>query len=201
MRRSARFPLAAFVVKMRIIAGDFRGRRLHHPPPKSYRIRPTLDRVRESVFNIIAGKVQGARVLDLFAGTGAMGMEALSRGAQFCAFVDNGPQAVRLIRENVRLLAVEDRSRIMQEKVSSAISRLCSEGELFDLIFMDPPYGRGYIDKTLQIVGPVAGSETVVISEQHKSDGPPLVPLSAWQKKLDRKYGDTLISLYCKLTL
>ena len=78
---------------MRIIAGAFRGRRLH--APKGNRIRPTIDRVREAVFNMIAGEVPGARVLDLFAGTGAMGLEALSRGAHFCFFVDNGAEAVR----------------------------------------------------------------------------------------------------------
>jgi 16S rRNA (guanine(966)-N(2))-methyltransferase RsmD len=184
---------------MRIIAGDFRGRRLHSP--KSYRIRPTIDRVRESVFNIIAGVVPGAKVLDLFAGTGAMGLEALSRGAQFCFFVDNGAEAVRIIRENVQLCAAMDRSRIIQGKVSSAIVRLCSEGELFDLIFMDPPYGKGYMEKTLQIIGPVASDTTLVIAEQHIKDEPPLVPVLVWQKKLDRKYGDTLISVYSRLTI
>ena len=131
---------------MRIIAGAFRGRRLH--APKGNRIRPTIDRVREAIFNIIAAEVAGAKVLDLFAGTGAMGLEALSRGAQFCCFVDQGEEAVRLIRENVQLCGVQDRSRIIQGPAASAIRRLGSENELFDLIFMDPPYGKGYIEKT-----------------------------------------------------
>ena len=126
---------------MRIIAGAFRGRLLR--APKGNRIRPTIDRVRESIFNIIAAEVAGAKVLDLFAGTGAMGLEALSRGAQFCCFVDQGEEAVRLIRENVQLCAAQERSRIIQGPAASAIRRLGSENELFDLIFMDPPYGKG----------------------------------------------------------
>ena len=160
--------------------------------------RPTIDRVRESVFNIIAGKVQGAKVLDLFAGTGAMGLEALSRGARFCFFVDKGPEAVRLIRENVQLCAAQDISRIIQAPVASAIGRLSSENELFDLIFMDPPYGKGYIEEAFEIVGAVALNDALVIAERHVKDKPPLVP-ELWQKDRERRYGDTLISVYSKL--
>jgi len=181
---------------MRIIAGAFRGRRLH--TPKDSRIRPTIDRVRESVFNIIAGKVPGAKVLDLFAGTGAMGLEALSRGARLCFFVDKGPEAVRLIRENVRLCAAQDMSRIIQAPAASAIVRLSSENELFDLIFMDPPYGEGYIEETFEIVGEVALNDALVIAERHVKDKPPLVP-QIWQTDRERRYGDTLISVYSKL--
>jgi 16S rRNA (guanine966-N2)-methyltransferase len=181
---------------MRIIAGAFRGRRLH--APKGDRIRPTIDRVRESVFNMIAEKVPGAKVLDLFAGTGAMGLEALSRGAKFCLFVDKGTEALHLIRENVLLCAAQDRSRIIQGAVALAIRRLGSENELFDLIFMDPPYGKGYIEKTLQIVGAVAGNDALVIAELHIKDKPPLVS-AIWQKDRERRYGDTLISVYSRL--
>jgi 16S rRNA (guanine(966)-N(2))-methyltransferase RsmD len=186
---------------MRIIAGEFRGRRLHSPSSNNYKIRPTIDKVREAVFNIIAGKVSGAKVLDLFAGTGAMGMEAISRGAQFCCFVDSGAEAIRIIRENVQLCAAHDRSRIIHGKVSSAITRLSSAGELFDLIFMDPPYGKGLIEKTLQIIGPVANNETLVIAERHVKDEPPLVPVLMWEEKFNRRYGDTLISVYSRLTI
>ena len=178
---------------MRIIAGAFRGRRLH--APKSNRIRPTIDRVREAVFNMIAPEVPGAKVLDLFAGTGAMGLEALSRGAHFCFFVDKSSEAVSLIGENVQLCAAQDRSRIIRGSAASAIRRLGSENELFDLIFMDPPYGKGYIEKTLEIVGAIARDDALVIAEQHIKDKPPLVP-AIWRKDRERKYGDTLISVY-----
>jgi 16S rRNA (guanine966-N2)-methyltransferase len=180
---------------MRIIAGAFRGRRLH--TPKSNRIRPTIDRVREAVFSIISGQVRGAKVLDLFAGTGAMGLEALSRGANYCFFVDNGGEAVSLIRENVQLCAAQDSSRVIKEPVASAIRRLGSENELFDLIFMDPPYGQGYIERTLEIVGAVARNDALVIAEHHIKDKPPLVP-EIWQKDRERRYGDTLISVYSR---
>ena len=180
---------------MRIIAGAFRGRRLH--APKGDRIRPTADKVREAVFNMIAGEVQGAKVLDLFAGTGAMGLEALSRGAHFCFFVDNGSEAVSIIRENVQMCASQDRSRIIQAPAASAIRRLGSENELFDLIFMDPPYAKGYIDKTLEIVGEVARNDALVIAERHIKDKPPQVP-AIWRKDRDRRYGDALISIYSR---
>jgi 16S rRNA (guanine966-N2)-methyltransferase len=183
---------------MRIIAGDFRGRRLH--APKGYSIRPTIDRVRESVFNIIAAKVPGAKVLDLFAGTGAMGLEALSRGARFCLFVDKRAEAVRLIRDNVQLCAVQDRSRIIQGSANAVIRRLRLEGELFDLVFMDPPYGKGYIEKILQIIGGVVRDDTLVIGEQHVKDKLPLVP-AMWQTDSERRYGDTLISVYSSPTV
>ena len=182
---------------MRIIAGAFRGRRLH--APKGKRIRPTIDRVREAIFNIIAAELAGAKVLDLFAGTGAMGLEALSRGAQFSMFVDQGEEAVRLIRENVQLCGVEDRSRIIQGPAAQAIRRLGSGNELFDLIFMDPPYGKGYIEKTLDILGEVARDDALVIAEHHVKDEAPQVS-GIWQLDRERRYGDTLISVYSRLS-
>jgi 16S rRNA (guanine(966)-N(2))-methyltransferase RsmD len=181
---------------MRIIAGAFRGRLLH--APKGKRIRPTIDKVRESIFNIIAAEVADAKVLDLFAGTGAMGLEALSRGAQFCCFVDQGDEAVRLIRENVQLCGAQERSRIISGSAASAIRRLGSENEQFDIIFLDPPYGKGFIEKNLQIIGDVAQNDALVIAEQHIKDEPPKVS-EIWQKDRERRYGDTLISVYSKL--
>jgi 16S rRNA (guanine(966)-N(2))-methyltransferase RsmD len=181
---------------MRIIAGAFRGRRLH--APKDSRIRPTSDRVREAVFNIIAAQVEGASVLDLFAGTGAMGLEALSRGARFCLFVDQGAEAMRLIGANVRLCGAQERSRMVQGPVGSVVRRLCSENELFDVIFMDPPYGKGYIEQSLEVVGGVAADGALVVAERHVRDEPPKVP-GIWQEPRERRYGDTLISVYSRL--
>ncbi len=182
---------------MRIIAGACRGRRLHSP--KGDRIRPTIDRVREAVFNIISVRVPDAKVLDLFAGTGAMGLEALSRGAQFCLFVDKSAEAVHLIRENVQMCAAQDSSRIIHGPADSAVRRLNSENELFDLIFMDPPYGKGYIEETLKIVAAVAREDALVIAEQHVKDKPPQVP-AIWQMDRERRYGDTLILVYSRST-
>ncbi len=183
---------------MRIISGAFRGRRLHSP--KGDKIRPTIDRVRESIFNIIAAKVPDSKVLDLFAGTGAMGLEALSRGARNCFFVDQSVQAVHLIRENVQMCAAQDRSRVIHGPVGSAIQRLNSENELFDIIFMDPPYGKGYIQKTLEIIDAVAGSDALVVAEQHIKDQSPRIP-PIWQVDRERRYGDVLITFYSRIAI
>ncbi|MDR3553177.1 MAG: 16S rRNA (guanine(966)-N(2))-methyltransferase RsmD [Syntrophobacteraceae bacterium] len=181
---------------MRIISGDFRGRRLH--APGSDRIRPTIDRVREAVFSMIAEYVPDARVLDLFAGTGAVGLEALSRGARFCSFVDNGAEALRLIRENVALCGAQESARVINATVASALRRLEAEKELFDLVFLDPPYGKGYVEQTLDMIGPVAGESALVIAESHVKDlRQPISDLS-WQKERERRYGDTLISIYSR---
>lgn len=181
---------------MRIIAGAFRRRRLQ--TPNSAGIRPTSDRVREAVFSMIAEHVPDARVLDLFAGTGALGLEALSRGARFCCFVDNGAEALRLVRANILLCSAQDRSRIIAGTVASALRRLESENEPFDLVFLDPPYGKGYVEETLHIIGPVAGAGALVIAERHVKDLHQPISDPAWQEDRERRYGDTLISIYSR---
>jgi 16S rRNA (guanine966-N2)-methyltransferase len=180
---------------MRVIAGAFRGRRLH--TPKGDKIRPTIDKVREAIFNIVASEVPDAKVLDLFAGTGAMGLEALSRGAAECVFVDQSDEAVRLIRENAALCGAQDKVRIIREAIPSAIRRLASKNELFDLIFMDPPYGQGHIEKSLGVLETVAGPDALVIAESHVKDETP-TRLTVWSKDRERRYGDTLISIYSR---
>ncbi len=181
---------------MRVIAGAFRGRRLH--APKGPGIRPTIDRVREAVFNIIASEVPDAQVLDLFAGTGAMGIEALSRGAARCVFVDQSAEAVRLVRENLELCGVEDRALVIRDGVPSAIRGLAARGERFELIFIDPPYGRGHLEKTMDILDAVAAPGALAVAEHFIKDESP-VGLKIWTKKTERRYGDTLISIYSKL--
>lgn len=180
---------------MRIIAGAFRGRRLH--APRGDRIRPTTDKVREAIFSMIASDVPGARVLDLFAGTGAMGLEALSRGAALAVFVDQSAEAVRLIRENAALCGVRDSARVFQEGITTAVRRLASLGERFDLVFADPPYGKGLIEKTLDILGAVAAPDALLVAEQHVKDSLPQIP-GGWNKYRERRYGDTLIQLFLR---
>jgi 16S rRNA (guanine966-N2)-methyltransferase len=134
---------------MRIVGGQFRGRAL--VAPKTAAIRPTADRLRESLFNILAhaygDPVAGARVLDLFAGTGALGLEALSRGAAFVLFVDNRSDARALIRENVAALRAGGATRIFRRDAA----RLGPVHPLppFSLAFLDPPYGRGLAEMSL----------------------------------------------------
>ncbi|MBZ9934739.1 16S rRNA (guanine(966)-N(2))-methyltransferase RsmD [Mesorhizobium sp. BR1-1-16] len=128
---------------MRIVGGEWRGRTLG--APKSQAIRPTSDRLRESLFNVLAHgydhKVAGARVLDLFAGTGALGLEAMSRGASYALFVDEGVEARGLIRQNIETLGLTGRTRLFRRDAT----KLGPAGTVapFDLVFADPPYDRG----------------------------------------------------------
>ena len=134
---------------MRIVAGRFRGAALD--TPKSYDIRPTSDRVREAIFNILAHglgvSLEGARVLDLFAGTGAMGLEALSRGAAYVLFVEDNAEARGLIRRNVETLGATGTTRIYRRDATKP----GGPGTLrpFDVLFADPPYGKGLAEKAL----------------------------------------------------
>jgi 16S rRNA (guanine966-N2)-methyltransferase len=134
---------------MRVVGGRLRGRTL--ATPKSQAIRPTADRLREALFNILThaygGPVDGARVLDLFAGTGALGIEALSRGAAFALFIDDGAEARALLRENVTTLGLGGASRIFRRDATKLgpVHPL----EPFTLAFFDPPYGQGLAEKAL----------------------------------------------------
>ncbi|MEN6486971.1 MAG: 16S rRNA (guanine(966)-N(2))-methyltransferase RsmD [Syntrophobacteraceae bacterium] len=178
---------------MRIVAGEFRGRRLH--VPRGEQIRPTTDRVREAIFSIVSPHIAEARVLDLFAGTGAMGLEALSRGAASAVFVDQRREAVRLVGSNIDLCGARDRARIVQGPVERAIRRLADGGEKFDLVFMDPPYGMGYVERTLPHLGEIAAEGVLVVAEHHVKD---ILPdrVGEWMRVRERRYGDTLVSFF-----
>jgi 16S rRNA (guanine966-N2)-methyltransferase len=134
---------------MRIVGGTFRGRALAGPNTQA--IRPTADRLRESIFNILAhayaDPVTGSRVLDLFAGTGALGLEALSRGAAFALFVDDGAEARAIIRQNVQTLGVAGVSRIFRRDATRLGD--VHPNEPFSLAFLDPPYGKRLAEKAL----------------------------------------------------
>src|SRR5438067_1484477 len=125
---------------MRIISGEARGRVLKTRSGQG--TRPTDARAREMLFNILGDRVPDARFLDLYAGTGAVGLEALSRGAARCVFIEQNAVAVRAIRENVRVLGWQDRAQIWHATVKSALPRLVEAGEQFDIVFADPPFIR-----------------------------------------------------------
>ena len=129
---------------MRVISGTARGRKLKEL--QGMDTRPTTDKVKESMFNIVQFDIEGRRVLDLFGGTGQLGLEALSRGAAFCTFVDQRREAAALIRENIRLTGFSDRARVVQ---GEALSFLSACREKFDLVFLDPPYGSGLLEEAL----------------------------------------------------
>jgi 16S rRNA (guanine(966)-N(2))-methyltransferase RsmD len=129
---------------MRVITGTARGRKLREPLDN--KIRPTTDMVKEAIFNIVQFDVEGRKVLDLFAGTGQLGIEALSRGAESVTFVDEATAAIRLVKDNLKSTELEGRANVIQGDSISFLAR----GEKFDLIFLDPPYDTGLLDKALQ---------------------------------------------------
>ncbi len=140
---------------MRIISGSARGRKLTSPPGQGLSIRPTSDRAREALFNIIGSHVEQAAVLDLFAGTGAMGLEAFSRGARSVTFVDNNRLALELIRKNIETCFPSAASRltIIQHDLRQGLPLKLLQKKLlspFDLVFLDPPYSQGLCQRILQ---------------------------------------------------
>ncbi|MDU9003064.1 16S rRNA (guanine(966)-N(2))-methyltransferase RsmD [Sedimentitalea todarodis] len=179
---------------MRIIAGRFRGRALASvgKGDSAAHLRPTTDRVRESLFNVLAHRhdLEGARVLDLFAGTGALGLEALSRGAAHVTFVDDGRVAGQLIRKNIDLMD----SQLQTHLIRRDATRLPScPGEPCDLVFLDPPYGMALGQRALSTVteaGWVAHDALVVWEENAPMPAPVGFGLID-----SRKYGDTHITL------
>lgn len=182
---------------MRIVGGKHKGHSI--APPSGSATRPTSDRVRESVFNILAHgidglELEGARVLDLFAGTGAMGLEAISRGARFCQFVDDSAEARGLIRRNADALGVIGLAKIWRRDATNLGP--CAPQPGFDLVFADPPYGKGLGEKALTSL--VSGEwlnpgAIVVLEEAAKAVVPAIEGLSLID---ERTYGDTVIRFF-----
>lgn len=135
---------------MRVITGKYRGRTIQGPKHKG--LRPTADRVKEALFNIIGARIDGAVVLDLFAGTGGVGIEALSRGAHAVVFSDVNPQSIKLLRQNLAFLDPEDNVRVLQLRAEKTLELMAEEKQQFDLIFVDPPYEAGLFEKTVQSI-------------------------------------------------
>ena len=126
-----------------------------------------------------------------------MGLEARSRGAALSVFVDRSADSVRLIRENIELCKAESKSRVIREPALSAIRRLASQNELFDVIFLDPPYGKGFIQETLELLETVAQADAIAVAEHHVKDASPETS-GPWVKDRERRYGDTQISIYSR---
>ncbi|MGE5582623.1 MAG: 16S rRNA (guanine(966)-N(2))-methyltransferase RsmD [Bacillota bacterium] len=172
---------------MRVIAGKYKGRNLKGP--KHEGLRPTADRVKEALFNIIGARINGSRFLDLFAGSGGIGIEALSRGADLVVFNDANSSSIKLLRENLTIIDPEDRYRLFQLPAERALEILNKEGDSFDLIFLDPPFQAGLVPKTLA---------AIAIKKLLKEDGilivehPTQVRIEnpEFTEFLSRKYGD-----------
>ncbi len=178
---------------MRIVGGEFRGRPL--ATPKSSAIRPTTDRTREAVFNVLAHRfperLEGARVLDLFAGTGALGLEALSRGAAMCLFIEESAEGRGLIRENVEAFGLQGRTKIFRRDATT----LGEVGTMqpFGLLLADPPYGKGLGDRALRSArdgGWLVPGALCVIEE---AAGAPFDAGAGFALADERLYGDTIV--------
>ncbi|BDR66868.1 methyltransferase [Clostridium tetani] len=133
---------------MRIIAGSARGRKIL--PPEGMNTRPTLDRVKENIFNMIQVHVYGAKTLDLFAGTGSLGLEAVSRGASECYLIDRFPKTYSSLETNVKNLGFEDKCKCLNMDSYDALTFLKEKGEEFDLIFIDPPYLKDMVPSAIE---------------------------------------------------
>lgn len=180
---------------MRIIGGSARGRRM--AAPKGSAIRPTADRVREALFNILPRELEGFRVLDLFAGSGSLSLEALSRGAECALLVDESAAAAKLIRRNVDALGFTERARIWTHPVGKALSRLADEGAVYDTIFLDPPYDGGWVGRTLARIAR-AGTLQVdgVAVAEHSSRERVEEQYGPLARRDRRQYGDTVLSFF-----
>lgn len=177
---------------MRIISGTSKGRSLVTKKGKG--LRPTSDRVKESIFNILGKEVEGKVVLDLFAGTGNLGIEALSRGAKQALFVEKGRQAIRLIQRNLFQCGMKARSEILPKDVNRAIGILKQRGASFDLILMDPPYEKGLIQKTLMKLSShrIYHKDSILVIEHGRRE--PLAEVEGWNLTRQQRVGDTVIS-------
>jgi 16S rRNA (guanine(966)-N(2))-methyltransferase RsmD len=180
---------------MRIIGGEKRGHRLVEWHATG--IRPLQDKVRAALFDILGELVVGADFLDLFAGTGAVGLEALSRGARHATFVDSSGKAIRVIRANLKKLRYEDRAEVIKSDALEAIKGLHRKRKRFDLIFMGAPYSQGLTQEALKqlILCPLLRDGGLLITEIHKSEElrPRCGPLRLLQ---DRGYGDSRLLFF-----
>ena len=179
---------------MRVIAGAYKGRTL---APVKGRTRPTAAKVREAIFNILGSAVAGARVLDLYAGTGALGIEALSRGARAAVFVEDHPEALQVLRRNLESLGLLAQATVLPLAVLAALKKLASRSEPFDLVFLDPPYGGVAAVATLAALGSseLLRPQARVVAEHSKRESLPALGGRLTLKDL-RRYGDTQVAFY-----
>lgn len=182
-------------VILRVISGCAKGHKLK--TIKGSSTRPTSDKVKGALFNIIALRVENSIVLDVFAGTGSLGIEALSRGACSAVFFDKSPECCETIKENLAHTKLADRAEVYTTDFASGIEKLFKKGRRFDMILLDPPYNKNFIQETLKILikNDIMKDDSIIIAEHSTSDS---LPVTAGKLELadTRKYGDTMISIY-----
>jgi 16S rRNA (guanine(966)-N(2))-methyltransferase RsmD len=182
---------------MRIIAGERRG--LPLKTIKRTGFRPTLDRVKESLFGTIAPHLSDAHVLDLFAGSGALSLESLSRGAADAILIEKSAQAVKVIEQNIAALGYDDRCEVVHGDFTLAGKRV-APAERFDLVFADPPYDRGYVPKILAHLLSVElmHTESLLIVEMSRREAANL-PSDGFEQLREKRFGDTVIWILRRL--
>ena len=160
--------------------------------PKGVRLRPTSGQVREALFNVLEGQTVDARVLDLYAGTGGLGIEALSRGAVEVVFMDVSPRAADAILKNLSRVGMASRGRVMRGRLPASLKHI--DGE-FSLIFLDPPYEAAGAEETLASLAPLLADEGTVVYEHASRYNPPMRP-NGLRLTMQRKYGDSGLAFY-----
>ncbi|MFH1062731.1 MAG: 16S rRNA (guanine(966)-N(2))-methyltransferase RsmD [Candidatus Omnitrophota bacterium] len=180
---------------MRIISGEFKNRNLKMP--NSREVRPTSQKVRKAIFAVLAGEIEGKKVLDLFSGSGALGFEALSAGAAGITFVEKSKLSIKTIYDNAMLLAVKPKCAVISGDALESLDSLHAKGLRYDLVFADPPYLGGLAKKCLLKISScdILLAPAIVVIEHYKKDELPTISgnLKLWQLK---NYGDTLVSFY-----
>lgn len=183
---------------MRVISGSARGRKLKSP--KSSETRPIMDRVKTALFDILAPEIMGMRVLDLFAGTGAVGIEALSRGAASATFIERSPEAWRLVRENLMLTNLSDRAEVIRADAFAYLQQAATSGRRFDLVYVAPPQ---YVNMAVQALTqldaePLTEPDGLVIVQIHPQERAELdvLMLKRLRRYDERRYGSTLLLFY-----
>lgn len=177
---------------MRIVAGEFKGRRLE--TPENYDIRPTSEKVKEALFSMISGNVPDAVCCDLFAGTGNLGLEALSRGAAKCYFGDNSRTGIELVRHNVEHCRAEERSQVIFGDFEKVLNKI---HEPVDIFFLDPPYKKGLYEDCFRLISELEllAEEGIIIAE-HSSEDPFPDEIEGYVKLKDRRYGSMSVTIY-----
>lgn len=177
---------------MRIITGRARGLQL--TVPKNMDVRPTADRVKESLFNIIGSRIMEARVLDLFAGTGNLGLESWSRGAKAITFIDESKESLRLVNSNIAKCRAEKDCTVLKGNAVQVAQRLYEQGQRYDFVFCDPPYNKGWIEaiiKVLETCPFIEDGGYLVVERSAHNELPPLP--EGYELFRSSRYGETLV--------
>jgi 16S rRNA (guanine(966)-N(2))-methyltransferase RsmD len=180
---------------MRVIGGKYRGRRLS--APAGLEVRPTSDRLRETLFNILAPRIEGSLFLDLCAGTGAVGIEALSRGALGAVFIDRSRRSAAAIEANLKTAGIKEGAVVKVRDAESALKRLAEDSMKFDIVFFDPPYSSDIYSRVMRLLGglPILSDDAIVIVE-HRAKSRPEPVYERLSLYREVKQGDSALAFY-----